>query len=221
MRKLLVLALMALAGCVTPRAQTPIAVYDFGLQRLATASNAETSGNRRLKASLFVADAAAPGWLDSTAIHYRLAYHDLAQSHAYANNRWAATPAILLTQRIRSRIAEINDGAVVSAADGARADYMLRLELEEFTQVFDTVDQSRAVIKFRASLVESGTRLLLAQRSFSMEQAAPAANAQGAVRALTEASDKLIGNLIGWLINELPRENQNPGMAQTISDEYQ
>ncbi|SFN95174.1 cholesterol transport system auxiliary component [Nitrosospira briensis] len=211
MKNFLVLAILTLAGCAAARTQTPVAVYDFGQQRLVTVSDSESTGNGRLKASLLVADATAPTWLDSSAIHYRLAYHDLAQSYAYASNRWAASPAVLLTQRIRSRIAGISDEGVVSAADGARTDYTLRLELEEFTQVFDTIDRSRAIIKLRASLIETGSRSLLAQRSFDIERTAPTANAAGAVRALTEAGDKLIGNLIAWLTEELAEEKKEAG----------
>jgi cholesterol transport system auxiliary component len=60
----------------------------------------------------------------------------------------------------------------------------------------------------RASLIEPGTRTLLAQRSFSMEQPAPAPNATGAVAGLTEASDRLIANLIDWLAQELYRARE-------------
>jgi cholesterol transport system auxiliary component len=205
MKKFLVLAMVALTGFVAPRMQTPTAIYDFGLRQFTTAANnAEASGDVRLQASLLVAGATAPAWLDSTAIHYRLAYHDPAQAHVYASNRWASPPATLLTQWIRSRIAGISDGGVMSAADSVQTDYILRLELEEFTQVFDTADQSRAVVKLRASLINRGTRSLAAQRSFHIEQAALTPNAAGAVRALTEASDKLIGDLLGWLVEELP-----------------
>jgi cholesterol transport system auxiliary component len=207
MKIFVVFAMVALAGCVTPRTQTATAVYDFGLQRFATSAKAEAPGNARLQASLLMAEATAPAWLDSTAIHYRLAYYDLAQTYTYASNRWASPPATLLTQWIRSRIAGISDGGVMSAADSVQTDYILRLELEEFTQVFDTADQSRAVVKWRASLINRDTRSLVAQRSFHIEQAAHAPNAAGAVRALAEASDKLIGDLLGWLVGELREEN--------------
>ncbi len=205
MRKFLILAVMALAGCAAPRAQAPVALYDFGLQRLTAVSDASgISGDLRLRASILVPDALAPVWLDSTAILYRLAYQDLARVYAYGGSRWAATPATLLTQRIRNRIAMVNDDGVVNAAEGARTDYALRLELEEFTQIFDTAGHSRAVIKLRASLIDRRTRLLLSQRSFSIEQPAPAPNAPGAVHALTEASDNLIWALVGWLAEKLP-----------------
>ncbi|MEO8992389.1 MAG: ABC-type transport auxiliary lipoprotein family protein, partial [Nitrosospira sp.] len=181
MKILVVFAMVALAGCVSPRMQTPTAVYDFGSLRLTASSNPETHGTARLQASLLVADATAPAWLDSTAIHYRLAYYELAQTYTYASNYWASPPAILLTQWIRSRIAGISDGGVMSAGDNVQTDYILRLELEEFTQVFDTADQSRAIVKLRASLINRGTRSLAAQRSFHIEQAAQAPNAAGAV----------------------------------------
>ena len=214
MKKFLILAIVALAGCSAPRAQAPVAIYDFGMQRLAAVPGTiKTSGDMRLRASILVPDALAPVWLDSTAILYRLAYQDLAQVYAYASSRWAATPATLLTQRIRSRIAMVNDDGVVSATEGARTDYALRLELEEFTQIFDTTDQSRAIVKLRASLIDRRTRLLLSQRSFSIEQSAPAPNASGAVRALTEASDNLVGSLIGWLGEELPEESKDTGTS--------
>ena len=211
MRMLPIIGIMLLAGCAAPRTQTPAAVYDFGLQRLAASNTADAPRQPRLSASLLVM-ATSPVWLDNPAIQYRLAYHDLAQSYAYANNRWAAAPATLLTQRIKNRLAAVSNDGVVSANDGVRADYTLRLELEEFTQIFDTTAQSRAVVRLRASLIEQSTRNLLAQRSFNVEQAAPIANAAGAVHALTDASDKLIGILIDWLSTELPEKKKDPSL---------
>ena len=206
MRKYFILASVLLAGCaIGPQSQTPTAVYDFGLQRLSSATL-----QPRLRASLLVAEAVAPTWLDSPAIQYRLAYHDIAQSYVYANSRWAAAPGVLLTQRIRSHLAAVTNDGVVSASDGARADYALRLELEEFTQVFDTPDKSRVVIRLRASLVERHSRALLAQQGFNLERPAPTANAAGAVHALTEASDELAGNLIAWLAAKLEEEKKKP-----------
>lgn len=211
MRMLTIIGIMLLAGCAAPRTHTPAAVYDFGLQRLAVSNSADTSSQPRLSATLLVM-ATSPVWLDNPAIQYRLAYQDLAQSYAYANNRWAAAPATLLNQRIKNRLAAVSNDGVVSANDGVRADYTLQLELEEFTQIFDTSAQSRAVVRLRASLIERSTRILLAQRSFNVEQAAPTANAAGAVHALTDASDRLIGILIDWLSTELPGGKKDPSL---------
>jgi len=206
MKKILLVATMLLTGCaITPQARIAPTVYDLGLMQ---PTDASAPSGQPLMASLLVAEATAPTWLDSQAIQYRLAYHDPSQTHGYANSRWAAAPAALLTQRIRSRIAVVTNNGVVSASDGVRADYVLRLGLEEFAQVFDTAEQSRVVVRLRASLVERGTRRLLAQRNFSVEQAAPTADATGAVHALTEAGDRLTGDLIDWLAAKLAGEGK-------------
>jgi cholesterol transport system auxiliary component len=219
MKKLLALAMAiaVLSGCAATRPQARVAVYDFGLQGLATpADESNASSNKRLQASLLVTDASAPVSLDSTAIHYRLAYQDLARSYTYGGSRWAATPALLLTQQIRSRLSGISEDGVVSATDGALTNYTLRLDIEEFAQVFDTSAESRAVVRLRASLIERPTRLVMAQRSFRVEQPAPTPNAAGAVHALTKASDKLIGELIDWIVEELPGERKDTYLRDGI-----
>ncbi len=210
MKKILLFTIVLLTGCaIAPHTQIPVAMYDFGLQSPTDASAASViSDQSQLRVSLLVAEATAPIGLNSQAIQYRLAYHNPAQTHNYANSRWAAAPTALLTQKIRNHITAVTNNGVISAGDGVRADYTLRLELEEFSQVFDTIEQSHAVVRLRASLVERGTRTLLAQRSFSMEQVAPTANVTGAVHALAVASDKLTRELIDWLIAKLEEEKK-------------
>ncbi len=209
MRKLYVLLSIWLAGCtIMPHEQTPVSVYDFGLQQVSSTYNTSNQ-QQQLWTSLLLEEATSPVWLDSKAIQYRLAYLDPTQSYNYANNRWAAAPATLLTHRIRNRIAAVTNDKIVSTSDGTRADFTLRLELEEFSQVFDAVDKSHVVIRLRASLIHRSSRSIRAQRNFSMEQATPTANAAGAVQTLTESSDKLIENLIDWLAEELARGEEN------------
>jgi cholesterol transport system auxiliary component len=211
MKKYLVLAvaIAALGACAAIRNPKPVAVYDFGLQSFPTQLDAaDAKGNKQLRTSLLVADAVAPVWLDSTAIHYRLAYDDPTRFLAYRSSRWASTPAKLLTQRVRTRIAAINEQGVMNTGEGTRADYTLRLDLEEFAQVFDTPSRSNAIVRLRASLVDRATRYVISQRNFGVELPAPTANAAGAVKALTEASDQLIESLIGWLEQELASERK-------------
>jgi cholesterol transport system auxiliary component len=202
MRKFLIIAAIFAAGCAATRAHAPASVYDFGLDRSPALAAGAASRLAGVSTKLLVT-ATSPAWLDNPAIQYRLAYHDPGRAYIYANSRWASPPVALLAQRAKRRIASAGSTAVVSSGDGVRADYALRLDLEEFTQVFDAPGESRAIVALRASLIEPGTRILLAQRNFSMEQPAREANAAGAVIALTEASDRLIANLIDWLAQEL------------------
>lgn len=194
---------LLLAGCSAGPAtrDTPV-TYDFGPQQ------ADTGGAKTLRASVLLQSIAAPVWLDTPAIVYRLAYQDAARQQSYANSRWATAPASLLAQRLRSRLAAASEGGVVSGSDGARADYALRVELEEFSQVFDAADRSRGVVVARASLVNTAKRSLIAQRGFSVERAAGSADADGGVRALTAASSELIDAIIAWTATGIAQERK-------------
>lgn len=207
MKKFLIIVAVFAAGCAATRAHTPASIYDFGLDRPPTRTTGASSHLAEISAKLLVITT-SPTWLDNPAIRYRLAYHNPGQTYIYANSRWVSPPAALLAQRVKKQIASAVGSPIVSSGDGVRTDYALRLDLEEFTQVFETPGKSRVIVALRASLIEPGTRTLLAQRSFHMELPAPEANAVGAVAALTEASDTVIDNLVGWLAQELSGEGK-------------
>jgi cholesterol transport system auxiliary component len=207
MTKALILILIAglLPACTAlHKSQPAAAIYDFGMQHAPHAKQIPPQPRLQRK-SLLIADASTPSWLDNTAIHYRLLYHNPAQTHTYAHSRWIATPAALLTQQLRNRIVTGTQEHVIKDGSPAKADYVLQIELEEFTQLFDTISESRIVIGLRASLIERNTRKLLAQKDFSTTEKAPSADAAGAVFALSAASDRITDELVDWLTAELPR----------------
>jgi cholesterol transport system auxiliary component len=184
--------LMALliTGCSAgggPRGE--VARFDFG--PLPAAAPAAKLAN-----PLLVMDVAVPAALDSADLRYRLAYQDSARPLAYAGTRWAMPVSQLVTQRLRERLSAA--GTVLSPSDGARAPNSLRVELEEFAQVFDAPERSRAVLRARVTLL--GNRALVAQRTFSLERAASTADADGGVRALTSLADEWIGQLLEWAV---------------------
>jgi len=171
-----------------------LVAYDFGPAAAARKSQP------RLTKPLLVYDVVAPAWMNSTSIYYRLAYRDASRPQAYADSRWMTAPAELLGARLRQRLADAGAGVIVSG-DGLRAPAALRVELDEFTQVFEAPERSRAVVRLRASLV--GARALIAQRSFSAQKAAASQNAEGGVHALAEASDEAIEQLLDWVAASL------------------
>ena len=177
-----VAAALLLAGCALGgRSGPPATVYDFGppAQRAATAP-----------ASLAV-EVRAPAWLDGTAIAYRLAYEDPLRLREYSGSRWAGGAAQLLAQRLRQQL-----GA--TAANGA-VDCLLRVDVQEFTQVFDTAERSRGVVQAEAFLLDAGRRIL-ARRVFSVERPAASQDARGGAAALVAASGQLGGELASWLV---------------------
>lgn len=193
-----VLLAALLIGCsLTPTTPAPAQVYDLGL------APATGSAPPRLSQTFIrVMDIAAPIWLDTQTIQYRLAYHDPARIYTYANSRWAAPPAKLLTEHFRQYFAAHGTGWQNSGRNQANhrpANYLLKMELSEFAQIFNTQNDSQVVIQLRATLYEPDTRVPAAQRSFTMVQPAQTADAAGAVAAFILASDNLLGELVQWL----------------------
>ena len=184
---------VAIAGCSLNRPESAVPVsYDLGPQPSYARSNPSIPG------ALLIPHVAAPPWLDEERIVYRLLYEDGSRPQAYAMSRWSAEPAALLTARLRSRFAAAS-GGVVTPDYGARSDYTLRIELEDFSQTFAAPGESRVALRARASLLSTPERRLVAQQLFDFDRAA-APNAAGAVKSLTEAADAFVEALVAWTV---------------------
>lgn len=184
-------AMMAalLCGCAIARPDAP-ALFDLGIPR-----PAQNAGPAQLP-PLALADIVAPTWLDRPQMVYRLNYDNDQQPRSYTQSRWSMPPAELISQRVKARIAQAG-GVMLSAADGVTGVPMLRIEADDFSQVFDTVDKSEGRVALRAS-VFSG-RMLVGQKSFIRSVSAPSADAVGGARALAAATDAAIADIIAWL----------------------
>ena len=181
-----VLALGMLAGCAGNPAAFSNARYDLG-----PAPQVAASGPMPV---VKVLDVTAPGILDSDKLIYRLSYADAQQTASYASSHWTMAPSALLTQRLRTVLSQ--RGTVLTGSDGVSAP-VLRVELNEFEQVFDSQTQSHGAITARATLTHGGK--VLAQRSFVAQAPARSADAAGAAQALAAASDDLIAQISAWL----------------------
>lgn len=194
----------ALAACsALPDKPVRATQYDFGPSTTTANSPLATTS----LPPLAFAEVEAPGLIDGgTAILYRLGYADAQQLRPYTQARWSVPPAQLVGQRLRDVLGQRR--AVLAASDSAAlartagpAPRLLRLELQEFTQLFQSPTASTGLVRLRATLVES-TPLgdsLLAQRTFSLQRPAPSADAPGGVRALAAATDALAQELDAWL----------------------
>ena len=166
----------------------PPSLYDFGPLRATPDAVAVPP--------ISVADISAPAWLDNTLMFYRLAYSNDLQPLPYAGSRWTMTPSQLLGQRLKSRIAQAG-GTVLSATDGAANVPLLRIEVDDFIQSFDSAAQSTGRLSLRASLFHG--RTLVGQKTFAQQLPSQSADAPGGARALATASDAAITDIIAWL----------------------
>lgn len=185
------LVLLVAAGCnLLPPPRPPLALYDFGAPAV--------WNSPAIPRSLAVARVSAPEWLETPTLQYRLAYQDALRYQGYAGSRWVAAPALLLTERLRQAAAQAGSGGAVREGEGVTTDFVLRMELEEFSQVFDSPRASRGVIRARASLVRAG-RALGAQKGFVVEKPAATADAAGGAQALAAAADQLVIEVLAWV----------------------
>ncbi|MBN3836010.1 PqiC family protein [Burkholderia sp. Ac-20344] len=182
---LAVLTLSLAAGCAGNSAALSNVRYDLG-----PATSVVTAGPGP---ALKVLDVAAPDALDSDKFAYRLAYVDAQHVAVYRDSRWTAPPAQLLTQRLRGALS--SRGTVLEGSDGVRAP-TLKVDLNEFEQVFDGQSQSHGAVTARATLMLDGK--VLGQRTFVARAPSSTPDAAGGARALATASDQLVSQIAAW-----------------------
>jgi len=182
---------LALSACAIVGKTEPAALYDLGPLHAQT-------GAAPLPAlpPVSVAGVQVPVWLDSSMMFYRLHYANAQQPRPYSQARWTMTPAQLLTQHVKARIAQAG-GVALPASDGALEVPVLRIEADDFTQHFASPTESAGRVALRASLFRG--RSLVAQKSFHRQVPAPSADAGGGAAALAAASEGVIADIILWL----------------------
>ena len=201
---LLLAATLLLGACaaVLEKPARPL-VYDFGPGTLVAAEAAAPS-----LPAVVLAEVEAPGALDGTAILYRLAFANAQQLMPYAQARWSTPPAQLIRQRLQDVLGQkrlvstpSESATALGAAGPTRAVLALRVELEEFTQYFETAERSFGLLRLRAtaSSVGAGGERVLGQRTLVVRRPAPTADAAGGVRALTDATLAAAQELEAWL----------------------
>lgn len=193
----------ALAGCSgLPSVPSQPARLDLG-------SSAQVKDEQPVKAFpvLALADIQALAQNEnSTAVLYRLGYADGQALHAYSQSRWSQPPALLVQQRLREILGQ--GGRVVLSAEGGvvppfaqgRPVPVLQLALEELVHHFTQPDQSEAVLRIRATLIQPqrGADELLGQKVIEVRVPATA-SAAGGTQAMAKAVDQTGADVRQWL----------------------
>lgn len=174
------------AGCAGNPAALSNIRYDFGPPNPAASAGTQPA--------VKVLDVSAPDTLESDKLIYRLSYADAQQTASYANSHWTMAPSQLLTQRLRGALS--SRGTVLTGADGVRAP-VLKVDLSEFEQIFDSQSESHAAVTARATLTQSGK--VISQRTFIARAPSSSADAAGGAQALAAASDDLVAQISAWL----------------------
>lgn len=177
-----------LTACATPQPPAPKAVFDFGPVLSVPIAPAPLRS-----AAVALPEIETNASLDSPSLLYRLQYSHAQQLLPYAQARWSTTPAQLVRERIRDALAL--QGPVLSLEGSAP--WVLRIELDEFSHVFDSPTSSFGLVRLRASLMKNDQ--LSAQTSLLTRANAPSQDAAGGVRALSLATEDAVRQLAAWL----------------------
>ncbi|MCS6762780.1 MAG: PqiC family protein [Candidatus Protistobacter heckmanni] len=162
----------------------PVGNYDFG------PLPAETLGKARFQGGLRLSGVLAPLWMEAQqpelppALQRRqpaACLRDEPLDHARAAARGLAAAR----------------GQLVAASDLVEAP-SLRVELEEFSQAFDSPTASRGAISMRATVIKG--RTMLAQKAFSLSVPTETADAVGGAHALTKGVDVLIEQIMDLVV---------------------
>ncbi|WP_048438451.1 ABC-type transport auxiliary lipoprotein family protein [Caenimonas sp. SL110] len=193
-----------LAGCATPDKPTRAVLYDFGP---GTTTPATTPAGSALP--LVLGDIDASSALDGTSLNYRLGYADSNQLRPYAQARWSAPPPQLIRQRLREilgrdrPVLDLGESAAL-AREGGMMPRVLRIELEEFSHLFQSQTASVGLVRMRATLLENtpAGEKLLSQRRVIVNAPAPSADAAGGVRAMSDAVNSAGAEIAQWLAQQ-------------------
>lgn len=143
----------------------------------------------------------APSWLSGAAMQYRMDYQRPTSRQAYSESRWVAEPAEML---------RLSLDRALNADSAVQGECPLRVELDEFVQVFETPQSSYAQLTVRASLLTSRSNVAFARRSFAIREPAPTPDAAGGVAAQRRAAGRLVEALSSWLAGRDTGEGRDP-----------
>ncbi|MGA9853306.1 MAG: ABC-type transport auxiliary lipoprotein family protein [Gammaproteobacteria bacterium] len=145
-------------------------------------------------------------WLADTSIRYRLLYDDPTRLHAYADNRWIASPAELMQMRLQLALGNVDANAAPSSGV---AHYRLQVELLDFEQLFDTPQSSRVSARAEAALLNISSGAMLAKHRFAVTLTT-SPDVQGAVQGSARATDQLLRQIVQWTAEQLSGVSQGP-----------
>jgi cholesterol transport system auxiliary component len=182
---------LLVSGCASNKTTGANSQFDFGPLGAPAAQVTQAP-----LAAIIVMDATGSPTFENERMVYRLNYNDPLQARTYANSRWSANPLLLVTQRIKSRLAQAGV-KVLSATDSSTNIPILRIEVDEFSHAFASTSASEGRLILRASLFNG--HALFDQKTVMRATPAPSADAAGGAFALAASTDAAAADIIAWL----------------------
>jgi cholesterol transport system auxiliary component len=200
-RLLPVIACLLLAGCAGNAPRTAPQIYDL-LSSAPPSAVAEPSALQ-----LSIAAPRAGQMLDSARIAVRPSAGELRY---YAAASWR-DPAPRLLQDAMMRAFEDSGAfaAVGRGGDGLAGDLRLTTELRHFEAIYERPDAApNAVVELQVTLLHGGDGRALATRRLRAEQPAADVAVPQVVHALATATDRAVGELVQWVLQQAAAQDR-------------
>ena len=182
---------LLLAGCLT--SAPPATLYDFG----SIVPKMDEQVFPPDFPALDVSRVGAPAWLQSTLIYYRQEQVNEQQTRFYTQSRWNMVPSELIRENIRAQIYAA--GGSLGGGRAVHADELrLVLYVQEFSHYFSSATVSEGRFAFTAAISQKGE--VIAQRAFYAAVPAKTPDAQGGVKALSEAVHAATAEMLLWIV---------------------
>lgn len=185
-----ILSVFLLGACAIGDSRPPATLYDFGPLK--------TDNLVRLPDNMPVIRTRvhAPEWMSENLMYYRLNYINDQQVRFYTESSWNTTPSKLFKNRLDTYLA--SGGSTVMGYATTSPTVTLRIYIQDFGQYFTSPSASIGHISLRASLFRG--KDLIAQKNFMRDIPATTADAAGGVRAMAQASDAIIADILNWMV---------------------
>ncbi|MBC8238748.1 MAG: membrane integrity-associated transporter subunit PqiC [Helicobacteraceae bacterium] len=133
--------------------------------------------------------------------HMMYAIGDTKQ-YAYAESLWAENPNLVVTSKIVKLMRDTNlFQSVQISKSRARNDLILEIDIEDFLQYFDESSlHSYAHISLTLTLIDIKSNRVIATENFDAKVDVQELNAQGGVKGLKEALNKILKDTNAWII---------------------
>lgn len=139
---------------------------------------------------------AAPGYQSSDMIYVQVPY----ELKSFADHRWVASPATLLQPLIANRLRSMGYfKAIVTPPFSGDAQYQLKTQLLVLQQEF-LQPTSKVRLLIEATLINSATGNVIADRVFSVTVAAPGNNPYSGVLAANQAAHQVINQIAQFVV---------------------
>ena len=188
-----------LSACSILPSQTPVDTYALVAPSLADTPPRRSASSTPL--ALRITRPLVNGAISSRRI---VVMPEPGRLSVYQGAVWSEPPSQLLRDRLIDAFQADGRLASVTTDEGVmpHADYLLATQLRDFHSAYEQ-GRPQAVIRVDAQVIDAVSNRIVTSRSFVAQQAAADKQVPDVVRAMSQATDRLTQDMVGWTMRQI------------------